>query len=530
MGIYVNPGNAGFAESIHDEYYVDKTGLIGHMNAVLNTRRKEICFTRPRRFGKTTAANMLAAYYSCGCDSRELFHGLEIERDPSFSRHLNRYPVIYFGLISFMTDRTIEQENVVGSIQEKLLRELRAEYRDCGIQGEDSLLDTLLKISEVRGQKFIIIIDEWDMIFREQKDNTALQREYIDFLRMLFRGNEVPQYLAGAYMTGILPIIKYDTQSALSDFREYTMLDAGDLGEYVGFTEKNVREICSHFPAADFEKMQRWYDGYWLEDVGHIYCPDSVMQAAPKGKYASYWASSSAFESLRLYIQMNVDGIKDAVLEMVNGREVPVSTGKFENDLNKIDTRDDVLTTLIHLGYLSYDAVRRTARIPNLEIRENFLVTMSKGSNPEFIHRIRLCNQVLNATLNRDESGLAALIGRIHDERPPKYYSEENALRYVILNAYNFSPDSPYVTFEELSSGRGYCDAAFLPFTGSTAPPLLIEMKWNHSAEDAVAQIREKDYAAHIRKMNMYEKILLIGVNYDEKTSVHSCRIEEYLL
>jgi hypothetical protein len=288
MGIYVNPGNAGFAESIHDEYYVDKTGLIGHMNAVLNTRRKEICFTRPRRFGKTTAANMLAAYYSCGCDSRELFRGLEIERDHSFSRHLNRYPVIYFGLISFMTDRTIEQENVVGSIQEKLLRELRAEYRDCGIQGEDSLLDTLLKISEVRGQKFIIIIDEWDMIFREQKDNTALQREYIDFLRMLFRGNEVPQYLAGAYMTGILPIIKYDTQSALSDFREYTMLNPRGYAAYTGFPEDVVASLCEKHGMA-LREVKSWYDGYELSGLVSVYNPYSVMNALEEGTCHSFW-------------------------------------------------------------------------------------------------------------------------------------------------------------------------------------------------------------------------------------------------
>ena len=290
MGVYINPGNEGFAESVHDEYYADKTGMIRFVNAALGTKRKEICFTRPRRFGKTTAANMLAAYYSCGCDSRNLFRGLQIEADPSFEENLNRYPVIYFGLISFLTDRKIAPQDIVKTLEQKIIDELIREYPDSKISPSMSLLDCLLEISAVIRTKFIVIVDEWDMIFREHRDNISLQREYIDFLRMLFRGNEVPQYLAGAYMTGILPIIKYDTQSALSDFREYTMLDAGGLGGYVGFTEKDVQDICKKYPAADFREMKKWYDGYCLEDAGHIYCPDSVMHAAPRGKYASYWA------------------------------------------------------------------------------------------------------------------------------------------------------------------------------------------------------------------------------------------------
>ncbi|MDO5133390.1 MAG: AAA family ATPase [Eubacteriales bacterium] len=530
MGVYVNPGNAGFAESIRDEYYADKTGMIRFMNAALHTKRKEICFTRPRRFGKTTAANMLAAYYSCGCDSEDLFRGLEIETEPGFRNYMNRFPVIYFGLISFLTDRTIPVQDIVKTIRQKILRELIAEYPDCGIEESMSLLDCLLKIVSVKNRKFIIIIDEWDMLFREQKENLALQREYIDFLRMLFRGNEVPQYLAGAYMTGILPIIRYDTQSALSDFREYSMLDAGNLGEYVGFTEEDVRNVCRRYPAADYEEMKKWYDGYILEGAGHIYCPDSVLQAAARGKYSSYWASTSAFESLRMYIQMNLDGLKDTVLKLMDGEEASVSIEKFENDLNKISTRDDVLTTLIHLGYLSYNAVRRTVRIPNLEIRNNFLATMSKGSNPDFLERIRTCDAVLAATREGNETDLAGLIAKVHGQRPPKHYREENALRYVILEAYYFSPDSPYTTFEELGSGRGFCDLLFLPFTGSTAPPMIIELKWGKAAEEAIKQIRDKDYCAVLRQLQYHGDVLLVGINYSEKTEKHSCRIEKVQL
>ena len=178
MGVYINPGNEGFAESVHDEYYADKTGMIRFVNAALGTKRKEICFTRPRRFGKTTAANMLAAYYSCGCDSRNLFRGLQIEADPSFEENLNRYPVIYFGLISFLTDRKIAPQDIVKTLEQKIIDELIREYPDCKISPSMSLLDCLLEISAVIRTKFIVIVDEWDMIFREHRDNISLQRCY----------------------------------------------------------------------------------------------------------------------------------------------------------------------------------------------------------------------------------------------------------------------------------------------------------------------------------------------------------------
>ena len=535
MGIFVNPDNDRFQAVLKNGKYIDKTMMISYVNHVLNSNEMELAFTRPRRFGKTTAANMLAAYYSCGCDSHNLFKDLLISQDESYEEHLNKHPVIYFGLMSFMTDEKASRNDVVKRIQNKIKLELDKEYPDT-IDINASVHDCLLAIAKDMEYKFIIIIDEWDMIFREEKNNISLQREYIDFLRSLFRGNETPDYLAGAYMTGILPIIKYNTESALSDFIEYTMVNPRDLAEYVGFTENDVKSICNKNPEGDFNEMKKWYDGYYLKRAGHIYCPNSVMQAAQSGEYLSYWASTSAFESLKYYIEMDFDGLKQALEKMLEGEEIPVDTGSFENNLNEIKNRDDVMTILVHLGYLAYDSVRKTVRIPNLEIRQTFLRTIKSGKTSEFIKRIERCEEAIQATIDEDEERLAEIIKEIHDARPPRHYNNEQSLRTVILNTYDYTPMCYYTTFEELSSGQGYCDILCLPQAGIPKPPLVIELKWlalqrvNKNAEEAIEQIKEKKYTDFLKKINYKGEVLLVGINYDPDTKEHTCKIvREYL-
>ncbi len=525
MGVYVNPGNNGFKELIKSGNYIDKTSMISYVNSVLNTRNKEICFTRPRRFGKTCAADMLCAYYSCGCDSKDLFQNLKIADDPSFEKHLNQYPVIYFGLIDFMTYKEVRRDQIIQFIQREINEELKKEYPETNVETDISLARNLIRISSATGEKFIIIIDEWDMILREEKDNTALQDEYINFLRSLFRGTQVSDFLACAYMTGILPIIKYNTQSALSDFREYTMINPRNLGEYIGFTEEDVKKVCSMYPEADFEEMQRWYDGYYVKRIGHIYCPNSVMQAAPFGEYKSYWAQTSAFESLKMYIEMNFDGLKDSILDMLDDREVTVDVASFENNLNQINSRDDVLTVLVHLGYLAYDEMKRIVRIPNLEIRQNFLRAIKTGTSRDFIDRIKRSDAVIEATIHRDETRLAELIQEVHDNRPPRYYNNEQALRYVILNAYDYTPMCWYTVFEELSSGQGFSDMMLIPQKGTGKPALIIELKYDQSPEKAIEQIRDKHYMSHLEKQHYSGEVYLIGIGYDSKKKEHTCRI-----
>ncbi|MBR2811473.1 MAG: AAA family ATPase [Solobacterium sp.] len=533
MGIYVNPSNTGFLEVLNTGRYIDKTGLIAFFNSVLSTRDKEIVFTRPRRFGKTTACRMLAAYYSEGCDSEALFKGLEIEKDPSFKKHLNQYPVICFDLIRFMLKKDKNKERditkTVEHIETTLVNELMQEYPDASLSKDMELAEALMAVSRRIGRRFIIICDEYDMLIREAKDNQALIRDYIDFLRSLFRSSDTSTYLAGAYMTGILPIIKYNTQSALSDFREYTMLNPWPLGKYIGFTADEVHTVCQKFNADEF-RMKEWYDGYRLKGVGDVYCPNSVMLAATRRKFSSYWTATSAMEAVADYIYLNIDGLQDAVNDLLDGKEIVIDTDMFANRLDYLETKNDVLTVLVHLSYLAYDPMRRSVRIPNFEVRIHMLKIFSKSVDPVFLRRIKRCEEVIQATVEGDNKTLASLFEEIHNERPPRYYNDEQALRYVVLAAYNNSPLGNYITFEELSSGKGYVDILFMPQKGFADPPILVELKSGASAGKAITQIHEKDYISFLKKIEYHGDVMLVGVNYSQKTKKHNCRIEKITL
>lgn len=365
MGMYLNMGNAGF-QAVRKGWYVDKTGLIVFMNRVLDTKEKLVCVSRPRRFGKSFATQMLSAYYDKSCDSRRLFQDLKISGDETYERYLNQYNVLYLDITWFIS--TVENiREIVSYIQKQVVGELHHIYPSIG--EEASLPVALSRISELTGEKFIIIIDEWDALFREEKQETALQEEYIRLLRGLFKSSQTDKMIAAAYMTGILPIKKFGTQSALTDFQEYTMLQPQRLAEYTGFTEEEVKRICRD-RELDFEEAKRWYDGYSFSREKSVYNPNSIIRAARNGEFGDYWTETETYESLKSYIRMNMDGLQDAVISMLGGARCRVNTRTFQNDLSGISTRDDVLTLLIHLGYLAYDSSEREVFIPNQEVAD----------------------------------------------------------------------------------------------------------------------------------------------------------------
>lgn len=367
MGMYLNIGNAGF-QTIRRGHYVDKTGMISFINNTLGTKDKLTCVSRPRRFGKSFATQMLCAYYDKSCDSRSLFSDLEIGKNSEFEKYLNQYDVIYLDITWFIsTEENIE--NTVSYLQEQVINELCSVYEN--IPKEKSLPLVLAKIAEETGRKFIVIIDEWDALFREAKYNTDLQNEYLQLLRGLFKSSLTDKMIEGAYMTGILPIKKYGTQSALTDFREYTMLQPKKLAKYMGFTEREVRELCRK-SGMDFEKAKMWYDGYSLARVGSVYSPNSVMQAVTNEEFGDYWTETETYESLKYYIGLNEDGLQDAVISMLGKGRCRINTRTFQNDMSNMKSRDDVLTLLVHLGYLAYDSETKEVYIPNLEIADEF--------------------------------------------------------------------------------------------------------------------------------------------------------------
>ena len=371
MGVYLNPGKAAFAEAVHSQIYVDKTELISYTNSVLATTQKNICISRLRRFGKSITANMLAAYYSKGCNSDDLFQNLNIGHSNLYRNYLNTYTTIFLNIQEFLS-RSHSIDELIGKIQRSVMREICREYPDVDFYDEMDLAENMKEIYAETEHPFIVIIDEWDCIFREYADDKTAQERYLDFLRDLLKDKP---HIHLAYITGILPIKKYGTHSDLNMFDEFSMANPGVLAKYVGFTENEVEVICQRYHM-NLSEIQEWYDGYRFQKASSIYNPRSVVAAMTSGICDSYWNQTETFEALREYIDMNFDGLKDDVLSMMTGEMVPVNIGSFSNDMTTFHSEDDVLTLLIHLGYLGYDFSHKSVFIPNNEIRRKFVDVM----------------------------------------------------------------------------------------------------------------------------------------------------------
>lgn len=521
MGLYVNPGNGAFKQAVTDDIYIDKTDMIALMNRKLNKSRvKYVCVSRPRRFGKSMAADMLTAYYGKGCDSGALFSGKRIERDESYRTHLNRHDVIRLDIQRFLFDKS-HLDIFIEKLQKAVIRDLREEYGDCFEVDPYGLPGVLGQIYAKTGKGFIIIIDEWDCVFRFAKERVEVQKAYLDFLRGLFKGAE---YVELAYMTGILPVKKYGEHSAINIFKEYSILSPGSLAQYFGFTEKEVKSLCERYDV-DYSTAQRWYDGYLLGDM-HIYNPQSVTELMDNGDFQSYWTGTETYEALKVYIDLNFDGLKEAVIEMLGNGRCLINTRKFQNDMTTLRTRDDVLTLLLHLGYLTYEKRTGEALIPNQEIAQEFMNAI-EGPGWDGVHRaIRRSADLLASTWAMDQEAVAEGVAAVHSETASILkYNDENALKCTVLMAY-YSASAWYLPpVMELPSGRGFADIVYLPRKHVNRPALLIELKWKKSAGGAIAQIWDRNYADWMKEYT--GDILLIGINYDEKKG-HECVIEAY--
>lgn len=366
MGIYINKGNEGFRRALNGEY-VDKTGMIEVINKTLDTERSLTCVTRSRRFGKSMAVDMLCAYYDKSCDSRQLFEGLAAQSGDTFDKHLNKYPVICIDITDFFT-RYGRDTNIVKYIQRNIMKELCEVYPDIKCDEDYDLMELLINIQQHTGEKFIMLIDEWDAICREFSANPSVMDDYVMLLRRLFKGGKSKDVFAGVYMTGILPIKKYNTQSALNNFREYSVIKPGALSSFFGFTPDEVEHLAESADVS-MEELKDWYDGYTIGKESSIYNPYSVIEAIAHGECDNYWSSTASCDSVVTYIEMNYEGLKDDIICMLEGGRCSVDTTGFSNDMNDIRSKDDVFTVLIHLGYLTYDKNEQECYIPNKEVR-----------------------------------------------------------------------------------------------------------------------------------------------------------------
>ena len=516
MGIYINPGNNGFAEIVNGDY-IDKTGMIELINKRIGTTDKLVCISRPRRFGKSYAAKMLCAYYDRTCDSHYLFDEKEIAETNGYEEHINQYNVIILDMAQMVEES--DGNSPVEYIKEQLNNEIRRKFPEAEI--DTSFPNTLVNVVESTGYKFIMIIDEWDTPIRECP---AYQSEYLKFLRSLFKSSTTTaKIFAAAYMTGILPIKKDGSESAVSDFNEYTILEPEEFAEYTGFTETEVQHLCEE-KQADFSLMKSWYDGYRVGDKEYVYNPYSVMKALG-GKYKSYWRKTSAAENLKTYINIDQYGINEEIIKLTAGEKIKVDTSTFNNDLTSFTCKDDVLTLMIHLGYLTYDEETTEAWIPNEEVRLEYRTLVKKPGNSTLADLIMASEKLLDDTLAGREEEVAKAIEHVRETNyAPQHYNNEQALRYAIKFAYIVCVDR-FLKIEELPGGRGLADVVFIPKRDTAYPAIIIELKWDKDEEQALGQIDEKKYAAVLEGYT--GEVVKVGISYDSNRKIHSCRINK---
>ena len=521
MGIYINLGNEGFKTARRGEY-VDKSELIGVINATLGTERMFSCVSRCRRFGKSMAAKMLNAYYDQSCDSRSLFQNLKIAGHASFEEHLNKYPVIYLDMTNFTT-RNIPKSEIIPCIQQEIKAEVQACYPDADITADDDLMNALTKVASHYHLQFFMIIDEWDAICREFLGDKEEMDRYVNMLRRLFKGSNTAQVFVGAYMTGILPIKKYKTESALNNFTEYSMVKPGKLAGHFGFVKDEVMALAAKH-GMSYDNLEKWYDGYQIGDERSIFNPNSVMLALYNDYCESYWGSTGSYDAVANYIRMNFDGLKDDIISMLAGERVPVNSETFQNDMSVIQYKDDVLTVLIHLGYLSYDRQNKECYIPNREVAIEMTNAVKANNWQNVVSAIETSKQLLQATLDGNAEAVAKGIEAVHDENTSILsYNNENSLACVLSLAYYYARND-YVIHREYATGKGFADLVMIPRKNVNSPAIIVELKYGKDTTSAIEQIKQRQY---FQKVSDYtDNMLLVAINYDKDSKLHQCKIE----
>lgn len=523
MGKYLNPGNTLFDSIIHSEIYIDKTGIIEPLNRWINTEDRFVCVSRARRFGKTVAAKTLCAYYDKTCDSHALFAPFEIASTPSYEKYLNAFDVIAVDAQTFM-QVSHDHKMFVERISQAILDELCQNWPDIDGLQNMTLPDALMQIYETTQCQFIFIIDEWDAIFRNYPDDTATQRKWIEFLRDLFKQINASKYTALAYMTGILPVKKYKTQSALNHFSEFTMMDSGDIEPYVGILQPEVEQLCDKYKM-DIRQTAEWYDGYKLMHTEHVYNPNSIIHCMTRQAFKSYWTSTSSFEALLDYINADLDGIYSDVQCLIGGGRVQVDTSSYDNSFTPPQCKDDCFTLLIHLGYLGYDSETCEAFIPNEEVRMAFRAALKQCSWPDAIKPYQRSRKFIEAIYAEDAETVARMVEETHRNMTSVLaYNSENALSCVI-SVLCFFVETQYMIIREFPTGKGFADIVLLPKPRIQKPAMVIELKFKKDITAAIDQIHNNQYPEKLK--DFYGEIILVGIAYD-KRKAHDCVIERF--
>ena len=515
MGQFIDRENYGFRR-VKNSDFVDKTGLLNILNRNMDTENGFMCISRPRRFGKSVAAEMAYAYYDRKSNSRNLFEGLEITKSPDYEKHLNKYPTIFIDWNDFAN---IPDKDKLKEAQKCVIADLKQSYDF--LEEKDSLGKALAEINLKTGDRFILIIDEWDMLVRDVTQE--IQDEYVDFLRAMFKSATAKKTFLLVYMTGILPIIKIKTQSALNNFREYSIISPAGTDKYYGFTEDEVKTLCESHNMS-FELMKHAYDGYVIGEEKSMFNPNSVMLSILYRTYDSFWSRSASFMAIESYINIDADQVRTKIIDMMNGEEVVIEPTSFRNDMKNIETSDDVLTLLAHLGYLSYNSETKSVRIPNTEVTEEFENAVRFAGWNELSKAVGQSLQLLDDTINLRENKVARAFDDYHFEASSLLeFNDENSMRCAITLAY-YAAKPFYKIFHELPTGKGFADMVFIPLPKSTRPAIVVELKYDKTADSAIDQIKRKEYPKSL--VGFSKKIVLCGINYNKSTSKHEVVME----
>ncbi len=562
MGSILNPnGKNSFKEIVDDRIngvFVDKSDFIGEMIENIDTSKKLIAFTRPRRFGKTITAQMLAAFFSKGADSKNIFSKLKIsnfktkkivdeeEKIVTYEDYINKFNVIYWDLNDIEDSYQGYKEetsayvygvdDIVDYLKYTTVQELKKVYEfseKINLVPEVGNKNLKAAISAT-GAKFILIMDEWDLFYREHRNNDILQRKFIDFLRGLFKGSSTLDYFSLVYLTGILPIKKYNSQTALNNFYECNMLTPEPYEKYFGFTEDEVIEIANK-PWCSLTKNQlkSWYEGYKLNGID-VYNPNAVAKAAKSGKCREYWSGTSSNEEILQLINRYFDGLKDDVVNLIAGAKIPFSYKSFQNDMVNIENKDQAISLLVCLGYLGCetykdDDVLKLAYVPNQEIRQDLNSLLIEQPWFNSLPIVKRSEKLFNAIIKVESKKVSEIIKEIHNSSSVSllgYYTEE-ALTFTVRVGLMCCIENDYSCYREIQSGAGFVDLVYVPKFKTNLPIILFEFKNDDSAAIALKQIKEKNYVSRYCQDSLFNTIYMVGLSFNSKTKEHDCMIEK---
>ena len=535
MGNYLNSAEplTAFTEVYKSPYFVDKSGMISEIIPRIGTTEKYICITRPRRFGKSVMANMIGAFFSRGYDAEDIFANLQIAASPFYKEHINQHPVI---AISFnrLPRRCNSYEQYISRIEQNLIEDLAESYPQVRIRPDDAVWDVLKRVYQAEPEtRFIFVLDEWDFIFHRHFVTDEDRMEYIDFLSNLLKDQP---YVDLAYMTGILPIAKYSSGSELNMFLEYTMASEEMFGDILGFTESEVDQLFDRFqlnqrnPKITRSDLKMWYDGYSAKSGSHIYNPRSIVAALTNNNLGNYWTSSGPYDEIYYYIDHNTDAVRDSLALMVSGIPVRANVREYAATAMNLTSKDEILSAMTVYGFLSFE--KGCVRIPNRELMERFDDMLQKQPSLGYVHQLaRESEKMLQATLNGDTAMMCSVLEFAHNtETPLLNYNSETELTAIVNLIYLAARDSYRIERED-KAGIGYVDFIFYPEIDRRADGIILELKVDHTVDEAIQQIKDKRYALNFEKMiggipQYTGRVLGVGIAYDKKSKEHTCKIE----